>query len=363
MILGDNFFSRYKSVSDLQREQEEFEARKRLNELNIASAEQQLNAPKQLSSEQLIAQAIQLGGVDKLSPEQQAQLQAFDVTNRLKQSVDPRGNIISNRSIYDMLPRQINQMPPREVMSAPTRPIYSSQPFNPSASQIPQATPEDVAQLEAVFDPNGVYSSMEQMPTSDPVVLTRPVENMPSITPPNMDGLSPYTREDLLKKAGEADIQFQVSQAEEQLKTKRGQQKVTQILDRMSEINNQLKDMGSIQSQGQNVAGRLGTYISTTGTGQEARKVVNPAAQALAEEYKNLQSSLLPFYASAAGLGAKSLDSEGERKSILSSFGDPAGIYEANQRQLQNLAGLFGSEIKNTPNKRLKYNPQTGRLE
>lgn len=139
-----------------------------------------------------------------------------------------------------------------------------------------------------------------------------------------------------------ADYESQIKQAEEALKTKKGKTQVSGILSKMNKINEELKSMGAIMSQDQDVLDRASTYAATTGLGQEARKVTNPKAQALAEEYEKLQSTLLPFYASAADLGAKSLDSEGERKSILSSFGDPSGLYEANKEQLQNLNNLFG---------------------
>lgn len=144
--------------------------------------------------------------------------------------------------------------------------------------------------------------------------------------------------------------EFDINKATSSLKTKEGKEKVNGILNRMGELNDLLKSEGSIISEDMPLNERAATYLATTNIGQQGRKVMNPKVQAYAEEYTKLQSTLLPFYASAAGLGAKSLDSDGERKSILGSFGDPSGIYEANQSQLNNLNKLFGITGGDTPN-------------
>lgn len=138
------------------------------------------------------------------------------------------------------------------------------------------------------------------------------------------------------------DYDNQIATAGSELKEKKGLDKVASVLKRMKEINEKLKEKKAIVSGEASFGENVGRYVATTGLGQEVRKVTNPQTQALAEEYTKLQSTLLPYYASAAGLGAKSLDSEGERKSILGSFGDPSGIYESNKQQLKTLEGLFG---------------------
>lgn len=206
-MLGDNFFSKYKSVADLQREQQEFEARKRINDLQTLKLERDVMAPEQLSPKQLIAKAIQFGGVDSLSPQEQAQLQAFDISQRTKQSVDPRGNIITNRSIYDMLPGQINQMPPREVMSAP---------ITQALPQAPEYTPYQAdAIVQDIFQPDVMPTEEQNLQggVSQPVVLTR---EQPAISVPDVGGLSPYGREDLVKRAAEANMAEQANMAREQ---------------------------------------------------------------------------------------------------------------------------------------------------
>jgi len=138
------------------------------------------------------------------------------------------------------------------------------------------------------------------------------------------------------------DYENQIKLAAEEFKTGQANSKVALVLDRMNKINEALKQKGAIVSSDSSYAQRMAATAATSDLGQGIRKFNDPEAQALAEEYTSLQSTLLPYYASAAGLGAKSLDSEGERKSILQSFGNPAGIYDANLQQLQTLSSLFG---------------------
>lgn len=137
------------------------------------------------------------------------------------------------------------------------------------------------------------------------------------------------------------DYENAITQANDALKTDQGKQKVTTVLSRMSEINDLLKSKDAIVYKDMPFEKRAQTFAATTGVGQMGRKVSDPEAQALADEYTKLQSTLLPFYAAAAGLGAKSLDSDGERRAILGSFGDPAGIYESNKNQIGNLYKMF----------------------
>jgi len=151
---------------------------------------------------------------------------------------------------------------------------------------------------------------------------------------------------DLANKMKMAQFDNQIQFANTELKTDQGQQKVQNILDRMGQLNDELQKRGGLVSDSQSFLQRADSAMMTTGLGQGVRKISDPQTQALAEEYRSLQATLLPYYATAAGLGAKSLDSEGERKSILDSFGSPTGIYQANKNQLDNLYVLFGGTPK-----------------
>lgn len=157
------------------------------------------------------------------------------------------------------------------------------------------------------------------------------------------------------------DYKNEIKTSADLLKTKQGKQKVTQILSRMNELNEALKDKGAIVSSNQGALDNFKSYLDTTSVGQEVRKFSDPAVQQYADEYDKLRNTLLPFYASAAGLGAKSLDSDGERQAILSSFGDAGGIYESNKSQLENLSQLFGAGEQQAP--KVKPTPEQIRAE
>ena len=368
-MLDPTIFSRYKTKQDFDREAEEFEFRKRqrqmqeqLGGLKLAQAQKSLAQPEQLEMEQLLAKSIQLGGVQNLSPSEQAQLQAFDIAQRTKQSVDPRGNIVTNRSIFDMLPREAMNMPiasggfnpnaPMQItegmgspMQPPSLPAAGGNMYNTGSIQ-----PIDMSQLSD--DP--ALASQQAILQRQQQVGTNPMQRPDLRIDPSQYGVtSPYAREDVGKAQAQAqiglitdiaklDYQEQLRIADETLKSQEGKQKVGNIIARMQQINQALKEKDAIVSVQQGGLSRTKTTLETSPLGQVARKVTDPEAQALASEYEKLQATLLPFFAKASGLGAKSLDSEGERKSIMGSFGDPGGIYETNLNQLQNLEQLFG---------------------
>jgi hypothetical protein len=120
-----------------------------------------------------------------------------------------------------------------------------------------------------------------------------------------------------------------------------------QALDRMNEINNTLNKNGVLVSEKQGIAGNASNMLRNAPyAGGVGEKVLDPKNKALKEEYERLRSVLLPFYAKASGLGSKSLDSEGERKSMLDSFGSMEGTYEGNKAQLENLANMIGTGFK-----------------
>jgi len=120
-----------------------------------------------------------------------------------------------------------------------------------------------------------------------------------------------------------------------------------QALDRMNEINDTLNKNGVLVSEKQGLIGNAGNMLRNAPyVGGVGEKALDPKNKALKEEYERLRSVLLPFYAKASGLGSKSLDSEGERKSMLDSFGSMEGTFEGNKAQLENLANMIGTGFK-----------------
>lgn len=230
--------------------------------------------------------------------------------------------------------------------------------------------PDAFGNIRAVTQPNslqqflgGINGEKATAQQSLQKLPSTPTPNTENITSPqtdfqkymqNVDPLgaaSPVGRKmifeaelDAAQDLARMDYENDIKLANEKIKTDRGRQNVFGILNRMEQINEALRERGAIVSTDQGYFDRVGTTAETTGLGQGIRKFNDPQSQALADEYTKLQSALLPYYASAAGLGAKSLDSEGERKTILDSFGSPSGIYDSNKNQLNNLRKLFGGE-------------------
>ena len=112
-----------------------------LSALQLQKAKQNLMKPEQLQMEQLLAKSIQLGGVQNLSPSERSQLQAFDIAQRTKQNVDARGNIITNRSIFDVPLSGGNEMPDSAFDNSPMSGDYSSQGL--TSQTAPPALPYD----------------------------------------------------------------------------------------------------------------------------------------------------------------------------------------------------------------------------
>jgi hypothetical protein len=289
--------------------------------------------------------AMAKGGVP--TPEQTAAMDVKAALMRPKSYVDPYTGLPVVESPVDPRTRLGVAMPgtaPAQAVPSQTL-LPSPTPLGaPPRTEMPVGIQEQVVAEEEFIPTGAQLMTPEQFAEAKEVAVTGPLAGTPK-------GILMETeaRLDVEKQKALKGYETEISRAGAELKEKKGQRKVADVLGRMKQINEELKNKKAIVSGDASLKENIGRYISTTGLGQEARKIKDPETQALAEEYTKLQSTLLPYYASAAGLGAKSLDSEGERKSILGSFGDPSGIYEANKRQLQTLEGLFGVEDNGEP--------------
>lgn len=350
-MLDANVFSRYKSVQDFSREREEFEARKRaaalqeqLGQLQMQGMQQKLNTPEQLTPEQILAKAIQ-GGAENLTPQEQAQLKAYDVLQRTKQSVDPRGNIITNRSIYDMLPGEVNQMPPRQAMQMPTR-------------LAPISAPPPQMPLEQIGVDGNLGVSLEPpapiLPGMNPVAppLPAPQWQAPpqpapiTVNPADYGVRSPYAREDIAKEAAKADIQAKIEQAKEMRKTGKAQSVISATLDELQNLNDQLKLKGALVSGDKNALQNLQARLGSTEFGQKLASVQDVDVQTLRNQYNLARNSLIPFYVDYFQLPATMVDTEEMATRIIQAFGDPTLDYESNKTAIDRMRGQFGI---NTP--------------
>ena len=174
--LNQAVFGSLNSKADYDRQKEELMRKKRMQDLQVQAMEQQLQPqPEQLSLEGVLGKA-QMQGYESLTPEEQQMLLGADVKQMAKQTVDARGNVISNRSYRDLL-----GMPPQDFMSIPT---------NIPQQQNIQGMPIPVAQQQ---------DSLPQIPVQQQEI--------------SMQGLSPYVREDIIKQGLE---QQQKQQLEKQ---------------------------------------------------------------------------------------------------------------------------------------------------
>lgn len=228
-MLDPNIFSKYKTKQDFDLEREEFEFRKRQRQmqeqiggLQIMTAQKALMSPSQerLDMEQLLAKSIELGGVENLTPQEQAQLQAFDIAQRTKQSVDPRGNIITNRSVFDLM-----NMRPREAMNMPVRQAMVTQ-------QPDMYGGYEQQMLDQYAPPQPMPVGQEQ---------PSPVNIDQLFVDPSQFGVtSPYGQEDIRKAAAQEAIKAQgrrLQSEEEKAQLNLENQQSLQILNKMLELN------------------------------------------------------------------------------------------------------------------------------
>lgn len=241
-----------------------------------------------------------------LTEKEQAIAQTYDVFRGAERAYDPQTG--GTYAKYDPIFGAIQGAQPTAIPPLP-------------GQQIPQAAPSAI--------PQEVVAPVGELPV-DLGDISRFGEKTPA------------TRQAEQKEWATSNIKKKFADVERLQSEGRANEKVSIVLDRMDELNSMLKAADGIVSEDSTYAERLQAQISGTAPGQVIAKSATPEVQKLRDEYSKLQSTLLPFYAKAAGLGAKSLDSEGERKSILASFGDPTGIFESNKQQLENLRGLFG---------------------
>lgn len=366
-------FAGLRSMADYQRAEEEFQLKKQLQKAQLQAAQAELSKPQSIDLENIANQAIyksNLGG--EISPEEQAAIKTLATIKgqKTQYQTDELGNVraVTTPNPYEtylggagqkaqsgggFLPAPVSQEPLDDfvmpVRNTPRLPDTSRGSGVPNANALGDI---DMTQLEGLLAKMPVGNGAVQPKNVNATILpqrpnTNFLDKVSQIDPEA--AASPFGRKEAIKTELETqkdltkiDYQSAIDTAKEELKTSRGQEKIKTLLSRMGKINDTLKEMGAIVSADQPYLQRLAAASATSDIGQGVRKFNDPQAQALAEEYKRLQTTMLPLYAAAAGLGAKAFDSEKEMQSILNSFGSPSDTYEANANQLYNLGQQFG---------------------
>ena len=138
-----------------------------------------------------------------------------------------------------------------------------------------------------------------------------------------------------------SDIQFR----KEQMKSKKGRERVTGIIEKsmadLERLNDELKAKQAIISNDMPLLKRLENKYGTTWLGRQTGSVSDPDIEAKRKEYEVIRDSLIPSYIAYNELPATVVDTEEFQKRILQSFGDPSLSYEANQSALSNMRSQF----------------------
>lgn len=343
-MVDTSVFHKQKNFGDLLKLEEEFQLKKQLGNLQMKQLQNEVSRPNLEGLAEQSLFAYHQG--QPMTKEGQAAIEALATLkgSSVKYQPDAFGNV---RAVSEPNPyQQFLGGGGGDPLAASQAAISQRQQqigANPYQGEL-EVEPMDLAQVEQSLGANSPALRMEGanvQPQTNAVNYNDLLTGVPDAGPITRQ----YAQETAVKTQAEknkADYENQIALANEEIKTGAANSKVATVLNRMKQINESLKQKGAIVSSSDPYARRIAATAATTDLGQGIRKFNDPEAQALAEEYASLQATLLPYYASAAGLGAKSLDSEGERKSILSSFGSPAGIYDANVQQLETLSTLFG---------------------
>lgn len=357
-----------------------YDARMRQREALLAAerqkaAERAAEAAKEaMKPENILAQAIQ-GGVENLTPEQRAVFQADQMMQGSKVALDPLGRAYKPYDPISLegLASRGGQGPViqnwQELGGQGLSPV-------PAAGNEGATPSEFFSQLAAPQEAPAPIGS--EVKTQKPTKFDMPKSSNPVASSPAGD-MKRYEKElDFYSQKLMKDYDKGLD-VEAEGKSKNLAQ---MALTRMNEINETLKEKGVIVSGDGSRKDNLGAmargfnipvpFTEGVDVGGIGEKALDPKTKALREEYKRLRSTLLPFYAKASGLGAKSLDSNAERESMLDSFGDPNGVYESNQKQLETLSKMIGTgslakgddkaEVKTKPfgEGQTATNPKTG---
>jgi len=197
--------------------------------------------------------------------------------------------------------------------------------YSPYASIMGVQPPAQMTQPS----PAASIMGLEPLPESDP--------NLPSVDPRIAN--APAAQMERQKLIDQSTIKTAESK-QEKLKAA---PVFDRTIDRLNEINEELKALGAIPSEEQAPVNRLGAQIKGSLIGQKTSVVADPKAQALREEYKKLKNSILPAYKKAAGLTAGEGNTEIEQENMKSGFGDESGFYEANKRLLGEMQNKYGT--------------------
>jgi hypothetical protein len=353
--LDPSVFGNIKSKADYDRQKAMLMAQSKqrgqaskLGDLQIAQAEKALNTPKAYDTQEILAAAIQAGGVENLPPELQAQLQAADIAQRAKQSVNPMtGEIISNRSYYDLMGAS-----PSQVLNQSPSIMQGRRPDSGMVSPTMQTVQntggfQDIASMPDL--------PMDGLPADlvDPIMMT-----------PNVPNMSPRTKQMAQEELVKADLERQGKTIE----TSKAKEGVSQTIGSMADQYRKLQSLDGITSTQRPLSENV--FISATETNplaQKVQKLSGSETQTARQVIEASRARLMQDIKKATGMSAQEVNSIPEMQLLKESISDPTMTVEAVEQILGNLENRFGLgngvSIRDSAPIRKKYNPATGMLE
>lgn len=302
-------------------------------QINLAKAQQDLNAPKLpfqgTGFDTQIANEAYKFNLSKGLSDAEARQKAIDMVLGTKTDYKPVTDPYSGQTTLQPTPRAA---------------MFGGGQLQQAATQPPMPQPVSSAPMALGPDPFA-GRGMPMVDDSLPIA--------PGIDP--RAAMSPEVQMDLAKGEGQLDrdkdlIEFKanlnndIARANKELEKGTGADKINKILDDLEVINEQLKIKEAIVNEDQSGLDRAYAVLSKAGMTGAYEQAFTSDIATLRQDYENARASLIPYYIAANDLPATVADTEEFAQRILQSFGDAQGSYEGNKSAIARQRGLFGQK-------------------
>jgi hypothetical protein len=320
-------------------------AAERMKQMEIDAQRAKIQSDLARDPEAILAQAIQ-NGPESLTPQQRAIFEANQRMQGAKVAIQP----MTGQAYNPYQPVDLNNV---RAQSSPVGAVMDMGVSQPQAGQSsPVNAMMDMGQQGVLPPPRvaGGGGTFDQFMADTKAELPAPIgEAKPKQVFKDTTGIGQTPVGKVKQFEKELDFYGQkiLKDYDVQL-TKEQQDKAKSVsqraIDRMIELNEKLNEAGGLVSDKNSIVGNIrASAAGAPYAGKAVERVASPKVAAMRDEYSKLQSLLFPFYAKSSGLGATAIDSEGARKAMLDSMGDPNGVYESNKSQLESLSNMIGT--------------------
>lgn len=354
--LDPSVFGSITSKSEYDRQKQQLKQQKQMQDLKMMALQKQAMAQPEMDLNMVLGKAQQVG-FENLTPQEQRLVIGSDISQMAKQTVDARGNVITNRSLRDLLGQ-----PPAQVMGSPVDVMdgWRTQGIAPEVDQPQISSFPDVASGQQ-YEDIGMLPPVMQEP------YAQVPQGVPSLPMPDVSGLSPYGAEDIRKEAMKEQIKLQAEQQKKIGETGKAKEGVTQTVGDMVEQYRKLQGLGGITSTARSPLENIRiTATETNPLAQTIQKAAGSETQTARQVIEASRARLMQEVKKATGMSAQEVNSIPEMQLLKESISDPTMTVEAVEKILGNIESKYGLgkgvSIKDQPAIRT-YNPATGRLE